>query len=453
MHAMAKRSSSEFHGRHGAVGPLIASAAARAAAPSPAKPTSPGAASGAPPAACPKALIRRFAPLRVAIVHHWFVRQGGGENFVACLGALFPQADLFALTARPEGVPESLRGRKLTTSWLQRIPGSRRWHRLFLPLFPLALEQFDLAEYDLVLSSDSGPAKGVITGTRTCHICYCHSPLRYLWEMYPEYRRSAPLGSIGRAIFALSGHYVRQWDLGTASRPDFFATNSQTSARRIRKFYRREATVIYAPVQTDQFAPAAQREPFYLVVSRLVRYKRVDLAIDACNRLGRDLVIVGSGEEAAALRRRAGPTIRFPGRCPDTVVRGYYARCRALLFPGEEDQGIVPIEAQASGAPVIAFGRGGALETVRGWWPGQPRDTDATGVFFPAQSVESLSAAMLAFEQCERDFSPAALRSQAQRFDVSSFYPRMADYIAACWEQWRAQAGPGFPRLEGSAGA
>ena len=398
-------------------------------------------------------LIRRFAHLRVAIVHHWFVRQGGGEGFVAHLAELFPQADLFALTARPEGIPIRLRGRKLTTSWLQKVPGSRRYHRLFLPLFPLALEQFDLSGYDLVISSDSGPAKGVVTGTKTCHICYCHSPMRYLWEMYPEYRRQAPGGALGRAVFALSSHYVRQWDLATASRPDFFATNSLTSARRIRKFYRRDATVIYGPIDTGSFQAAAQREPFYLVVSRLVGYKRVDLAIEACNRLGRQLVVIGSGEEAAALRRRAGPTVRMLGNCSGAAVREHYSRCRALLFPGEEDQGVTPIEAQASGAPVIAFGRGGALETVRGWWPGQPMPPDATGVFFPEQSADGLVAAMTAFEEHEAEFSPAVLREQAERFDVSRFYPRMADFISSCLEQWHGEGGDAAPPIAAAAAA
>lgn len=400
-----------------------------------------------PASASSASLARRFAHLRVAIVHHWFVRQGGGERFVAHLAELFPQADLFALTARPEGIPDRLRSRKLTTSWLQHVPGSRRWHRLFLPLFPLALEQFDLSGYDLVISSDSGPAKGVVTGTRTCHICYCHSPMRYLWEMYPDYRRHAPGGALGRAAFALASHYVRQWDLTTAARPDFFATNSQTSARRIRKFYRRDASIIHCPVDTARFAAAAHRDDFYLVVSRLVGYKRVDLAIEACNRLGRNLIVAGSGEEAASLRRLAGPTVKFMGDCSDAVVRDHYGRCRALLFPGEEDQGLTPIEAQASGAPVIAFGRGGALETVHGWWESQPWKPEATGVFFPEQTVDSLLAAILAFERRRDAFLPASLRAQAEKFDVSQFYPCMAEFVASCWEQWRAETGGAAPPL------
>jgi glycosyltransferase involved in cell wall biosynthesis len=381
-------------------------------------------------------LAGRFAHLRVAIVHHWFIRRAGGERFVEHLARLFPQADLFALTARPEALAPELAGRRLTTSFLQHVPGARRWHRLFMPLFPLAVEQFDLGGYDLVLSSDSGPVKGVVTGTGTCHICYCHSPMRYLWEMYPEYRKAAPGGPLGRAAFALAAHYTRQWDLAGASRPDFFATNSQTSARRIRKFYRRDAAVIYGPIETARFRGEAPRDDFYLVVSRLVGYKRVDLAVDACNRLGRKLVIIGSGEEAARLRRMAGPTVRLLGACTDEVVREHYSRCRALLFPGEEDQGVTPVEAQASGAPVVAYGRGGALETVNGWWPGQPWDLGATGVFFGEQSAEALASAVLQFESREGEFSPGALRAQAERFDVNAFYQQMSDFVSACLRQW-----------------
>lgn len=400
----------------------------------------------------PLELIARFSGLRVAIVHHWFVRRGGGERFVEHLARLFPQADLFALTARPAAIAAELRSRRLTTSFLQHLPGSRRWHRLFMPLFPLASEQFDLTGYDLVLSSDSGPVKGVVTGARTCHICYCHSPLRYVWEMYPQYRAAAPLGPLGRSIFVLASHYLRLWDVAAAARVDFFATNSLTSAARIRKVYRREAQVIPGPIRARSFHAAVRREDFYLVVSRLVSYKRVDLAIEACNRLRRPLVVIGGGEEAARLRRLAGPTVRFLGEAPDAAVRDHYSRCRALLFCGEEDQGVTPLEAQASGAPVIAFGRGGALETVRGWWWDQPWSPGATGVFFARQTAEDLSAAMQGFEAREAEFTSVDLRRQAERFDVPEFYRAMADFIAACWERWRA-ANEGPPHWAAGAGS
>ena len=392
------------------------------------------AASGGP--APPAELVRRFAHLRVAIVHHWFIRRAGGERFVEHVARLFPQADLFALTARPEAIAPELAGRRLTTSFLQHVPGARRWHRLYMPLFPLAVEQFDLGGYDLVLSSDSGPAKGVLTGARTCHICYCHSPLRYLWEMYPQYRATAPLGFLGRGVFTLSSHYLRQWDASTAARVDYFATNSRTSAARIRKVYRREAEVIHCPIQVSGFQAAPARERFYLVLSRLVRYKRVDLAIEACNRLGRELVIIGGGEEAARLRRMAGPTVRLLGEAPDATVRDYLGRCRALLFCGEEDQGLTPLEAQASGAPVIAYGRGGALETVRGGWVGEEPPPAATGIFFSRQEAGAVVEGIGAFERHEAAFSAAAAREQAERFDVSAFYQQMSDFVGACLRQW-----------------
>ncbi len=395
----------------------------------------------------PADVVRRFARLRVAIVHHWFIRRGGGERFVEHVSRLFPQADLFALTARPEAVAPELAGRRLTTSFLQHVPGSRRWHRLFMPLFPLALEQFDLGGYDLVLSSDSGPAKGVITGARTCHICYCHSPLRYVWEMYPQYRATAPLGLLGRGVFILSSHYLRVWDAGTAARVDYFATNSRTSAARIRKVYRREAEVIHCPIRVEGFRAAPVRERFYLVLSRLVRYKRVDLAIEACNRLGRELVVIGGGEEAARLRKIAGPTVRLLGEVPDATVRDYLGRCRALLFCGEEDQGLTPLEAQASGAPVIAYGRGGALETVRATWVGEALPAAATGVFFSRQDAAAVAEAIEAFERQEAAFSAAAARKQAERFDVSAFYQHMADFVSSCLRQWGELNGdPTFDR-------
>lgn len=379
-----------------------------------------------------------FRGLRVAIIHHWFVRLGGGEHFVERLAEMFPQADLFALMAYRKILRSPLRERKLTTSFLQRAPGWRRWHRLYMPLFPLALEQFDLTGYDLILSSESGPAKGVIAPARACHICYCHSPMRYIWEMYPQYRKTAPLGAAGRTMFALFSHYLRQWDAATAARVDYFAANSRTTAARVRRVYRREATVIPGPVRVGRFAVGERREDFYLAVARLVSYKRLDLAIAACNRLGRRLVIIGDGEEAPALRRLAGPSVRLLGRCSDAEIADHYGRCRALLFPGEEDQGLTPIEAQACGAPVIAFGRGGAVETVRGWWVGREAPPDPTGIFFAEQTEAALAEAILFFEERGGAFQASAARAQAENFDVSLFYPRMAAFIQSCLADFRA---------------
>ena len=368
--------------------------------------------------------------LRVAIVHYWFVGQGGGEKVVEALADMFPQAHLFCLVADEATMSLRLRSHPLTTTFLQRIPGARRWYRHFLPLQPFALEQLDLSGYDLVISLESGPAKGVITHTETCHICYCLSPMRYLWDMYPAYRRS--LGPLVRAVFSLTSHYLRIWDLASASRVDYFGAISHTVASRVRKHYRRDARVIYPPVNVSRGYSADDTSDYYLVVGRMVDYKRVDLAIEACNRLRRRLRIIGRGDQWARLHKLAGPTVEFMGPADDDTVRESYAHCRALLFPGEEDFGIVPVEAQSLGRPVIAFGQGGALETVIGLEENAGDPATSTGVFFAEQSVDSLVDAMLRFESLETEFSPEFIRSSVLRFDVSRFKSEMSKFIDCC---------------------
>ena len=232
--------------------------------------------------------LRSLQKLRVAIVHYWFVSHRGGERVVEAIAGMFPQADVFSLVADAEAIPQSLRGRSIKTSFLQNLPGSTRWHRHFLLLHPLALEQFDLSDYDLVLSSESGPAKGVLTRAGTCHVCYCHSPMRYLWDFYHRYRNGATVGRWSRPFFTLASHYLRMWDAASADRVDYFVANSRNVASRIRKHYRRDATVIYPPVNVDAGYVADKIEDFYLAVGHLVDYKRMDLAIAACNRLGQE---------------------------------------------------------------------------------------------------------------------------------------------------------------------
>ncbi|MGB9071628.1 MAG: glycosyltransferase [Terriglobales bacterium] len=380
---------------------------------------------------------RDQSELKVAIVHYWFVGFTGGEKVVEALAEMFPQADLFALVAKPECLPNALRARRLTTSFLQQVPGSRRWHRHFLPLQPFALEQLDLSGYDLVISLESGPAKGVLTHTESCHICYCLSPMRYLWDMYPAYRSS--LGPLVRTVFSLTAHYLRLWDLASASRVDYFGAISHTIASRVRKHYRRDASVIYPPVRTSDGYLAEKTGDYYLVVSRLVDYKRVDLAVQACTHLGRPLRIVGKGNQYKQLRKIAGPTVEFLGHVNDEDLQKCYAECRALLFPGEEDFGLVPVEAQAYGRPVIAYARGGALETVIGYSAedeGSPETS--TGIFFPEQTPESLADAILRFESVERRFSPKSIKSSVLRFDVPRFKAEMYDFIEECLADHRA---------------
>ena len=373
---------------------------------------------------------------RIAIVHYWFVNRRGGERVVEKFAEMLPNADLFSLVVDYESLPPILRERSIKTSFVQKIPGSKRWHRHLLPLYPLALEQFDLRGYDLVLSSESGPAKGVLTGARTCHVCYCHSPMRYLWDFYHGYRNGTSFGALSRPVFSIAAHYLRMWDAATADRVDHFVANSQNVAARIRKHYRRDSTVIYPPVHVHAGYLANRIEDYYLIAGQLVDYKRVDLAIEACNRLGRHLHIVGEGEQARRLRKLAGPTIDFCGALSDEDLREQFAHCRALLFPAEEDFGIVPVEALSFGRPVIAFGRGGVTESVKGFHPDSPAPAEnCCGVLFREQSTESLVEAIRAFEAVEDRFSPFFIKQQAERFDEAHFRERFGQFLSEKLEE------------------
>ena len=375
--------------------------------------------------------------MRVAIVHYWFVTRRGGERVVEALCEMFPQADLFALVADRNVLSPELQKHKLTTSFLQKIPGSRKWHRHMLPLYPLAVEQFDLRGYDVVISSESGPAKGVLTGPETLHLCYCHTPMRYIWNFYHDYKNGSGLGRIRKLAFGLTAHYARLWDQASASRVDYFAANSHIVAARIRKYYRREAEVIYPPVDVAAAKLCENTADHYLVVGQLVNYKRVDLAIKACNDLGRALRIIGTGEEYERLRRIAGKTVTFLGPLSDDEVQKQYATCRALLFPGEEDFGIVPVEAQACGRPVIAFGKGGARDTVIAADLDLSPPQRSTGMFFAEQNVDSLVEAILHFEAQEHNFSPTFIRSHAGQFDKQHFLRTMGAFVAEKLEEHR----------------
>ena len=378
--------------------------------------------------------------LKIAIVHYWFLNGLGGERVTRILAQMFPQADVFTLIANYDSIPSDLRDHRIKTSFMQHIPGAKRWHRHLLPLYPIALEQFDLSEYDLVISAESGPAKGVITSPRTCHICFCHSPMRYLWDMYHDYHAEPSLGVIGRTLFALSAHYVRMWDIAAAARVDYFAAISNHVASRIRKFYRREATVIHPPLKVDG-AISQLTGDYYLIVSRLVSYKRIELAIEACNRLGRELHVIGDGEQANNLRKLAGPTINFLGFLPDDQVRKEFAHCRALLFPGEEDLGATPVEAQSFGRPVIAYARGGVLDTVNGLREGEKISSFHSGIFFDRQDVRSMLDAILLFEKVESQFSREMIRERVLWFGEPRFRQEMFNYVEQCYADFVAAEG------------
>ena len=348
--------------------------------------------------------------MKVAIVHYWFVTRRGGEKVVEELARIFPQADLFTHVLDRRQLHSSLADKTFTTSFINALPRATRWYQYYLPLMPLALEQLDLRGYDLVISSESGPAKGVLTDSNTAHVCYCHTPMRYIWDLTHDYGEMN--GPIKRALMAPWLHYLRMWDRLCADRVDHFVANSENVRRRIRKHYRRESTVIHPPVDVEAFSLSETQENFYLLVGQLVAYKRTDLAVRAFAGFGRRLVIIGEGEELRNLQALASSNVEFLGWQSAEVLCCYYARCRALVFPGEEDFGMVPVEAMASGRPVIAFARGGALETVI---------ENETGVFFQEQTVESLRAAVLRFEAVDRGFDPWRIQRHAYAFGRERF--------------------------------
>lgn len=355
--------------------------------------------------------------MKVAIVHEWLTNMGGSEQVVSVLLELFPDAPVYTSLFEPDNLVSSLAKADVRPSFLQRLPKFMRKHQNLLPLMPYAFEQFDLSDYDLVLSSSSSCAKGVITGTKTIHVCYCYTPMRYAWDSYHLYMES--LKGLKRWLAVWLMHRIRLWDRLSADRVDHFIAISHAVQKRIRKHYRRESRVVYPPVDIDRFTSDCAREEFYLVVSRLVGYKRVDLAIEACDRLGRTLVVIGDGEEQKRLKamdRGKRETIKFMGRQSDQVVVDYLARARAFLFPGEEDFGLTMVEALASGCPVIAYGQGGAIDIV---------EDGVTGVLFKDQTVEGMMAGILRFEELsgngQENFDPFLLRSRAEEFSKENF--------------------------------
>ncbi|HLN24231.1 MAG TPA: glycosyltransferase [Patescibacteria group bacterium] len=360
--------------------------------------------------------------MRVALIHYWLVKSRGGEKVLDALCELFPDADIFTHVYDPAAVSETIRRHTVHTTFIHKLPGAIRHYQTYLPLMPLALEALDLRAYDLVISSESGPAKGVLVSPETLHVCYCHTPMRYIWDLYHDYRASA--GPLTRLLMPPLVHYLRLWDVVSANRVDQFIANSSAVARRIQRHYRRPSRIIHPPVDVDAFVPVAQPDDFYLVVGQLVPYKRAELAVEAFNRLGRKLVVIGDGPQLKALRAQAGPMVSILGPQPFSVLRDHYARCRALVFPGEEDFGIVPVEAMASGRPVIALRKGGALDTVV---------EGLSGLFFDRPEPQSLMDAVIRFEAAEHDFDSAAIVAHARQFDRSRFLAEMREVLDRGW--------------------
>lgn len=367
--------------------------------------------------------------VQLALVHDWLIRLGGADRVLLALHHLFPRAPVFVGLYDSRRLPDAFHTMDIRTSWLQRIPHSVEWHRQLVPIMPFAFRMLDLRGYKVVLSSSHACAKGVHVDRDAIHICYCHTPMRYAWDLAALYRNDLPLPT--RPLAGLAQAWLREWDRRTARSVTHFIANSRFVADRIRRHYHRQASVIYPPVDVDYFTPGSgEPEDFFLIVSRLVHYKRVDIAIETFNALGLPLVVVGDGPEMPRLRALAKTNISLVGEVSDEAVRDYYRRCRALIFPGEEDFGIVPVEAQACGRPVIAYNGGGVRETVI---DGQ------TGLFFPEQSVPALSAAVRHFEG--RSFDARAARLQAERFSSRAFSRRIVQFIS------RASSGSSWYRL------
>ena len=349
-------------------------------------------------------------PQRVALVHYWLVSMRGGERVLERLLDLFPGADVFTHVYDPEKVSARIRAANVTQTFIGRLPGARRHYQKYLPLMPLALEELDLRSYDLVISSESGPAKGVITGPGTLHLCYCHSPMRYLWDHYPDYKESA--GWLSRLMMPAAFHRLRQWDVSSASRVDGVIANSTFVARRIAKVWGRQAKVVHPPVAVDEFAPSSDVGERYLWVSQMTPYKKADVALEAFNRLGAPALMVGDGELYDEIAAKAGPHVEVRKRLSFAELKRAYATCRALVFTPEEDFGIVPVEANASGRPVIAYGRGGVRDSII---------DGRTGLFFDRQTAISLVEAIARFEEWLPQFRPEDAVRNAARFSPEVF--------------------------------
>ena len=355
--------------------------------------------------------------MKAALVHYWLVRRRGGELVLDALADLLPGADLVAHVADPALLTGPLAGRTVRQTFVHRLPFARTRYQMYLPLMPLALEMMDMSAYDVIVSSEAGPAKWVIKDPDAYHVCYCHSPLRYIWDQREIYLQKIP-GLIRPLAHAYAGS-LRQSDQLSAQRVDHFVANSSFVARRIQSYYRRDADIIHPPVDVDRFSVRDDVEDYYLFAGELRGYKGAAIAIEACNRLGRPLRIVGGGA-TDDLKRLAGPNVRFLGRLNDTAYAATLARCRALLFPGVEDFGIIPVEVMASGRPVIARGKGGAMDTVV---------HGETGLHYAGPSVDGLVQAIRAFEAEEAHFSPDTCRAQAKKFSRDVFNSRFAQIL------------------------
>lgn len=360
--------------------------------------------------------------MKVALVCDWLVVYAGAERVIEQILNLYPDADIFSLVDfLPEGQRDFIKNKKVCTSFIQKLPGAQKHYRSYLPLMPLAIEQFDLSKYDVVISSSSCVAKGVITGPNQVHICMCYTPVRYAWDLQHQYLQEAGMTKGFKSWLArIILHYIRMWDLRTVNNVDYFIAISNYIEKRIHKFYRRDSTVIYPPVDVEKFTYCEEKEEYYLTASRMVPYKKIKLIVEAFNKMpDKKLVVIGDGPEFEKTKSIANANIILMGYQPHEVLKEKMQHAKAFLFAAEEDFGIAPIEAQACGTPVIAYGKGGALETIK---------EDETGLFFEEQSIASIVSCVNKFENVS-SILPAKCRKNAERFSVSRFRDELCEYI------------------------
>ncbi len=373
--------------------------------------------------------------MKLAIVHDGLATAGGAggaEAVLQVLHELFPEAPIYTTVFNPGRMPPEFGQMDIRTSFVQKLPFAKTKYQLYLPLMPTAVEQFDLTEYDIVLSCNHSVAKGVITRPDTLHICYCYTPMRYAWEFYYQYLELENFSWALKRLIPVFMNYIRQWDVLSSNRVDHYACISRTVSKRIQKHYRRESEVIFPPVDTSLFKLSDHISNYFLIVSRMVTYKRLDIAVDAFNQLELPLIIVGDGPERKRLEKKAKTNIKFLGRQPEQVVRDYYAECQAFIFTAEEDFGITAVEAQASGRPVIAYGKGGSLETII---------DGTTGKLFHEQTAVALSRAVKAFDP--KRFDPHKIRDHALNFDKKVFERKMQNFIKEKYLEHREDGYPG----------
>ncbi len=390
--------------------------------------------------------------MKISVIHDWLVTSAGAEKVLEQILDCYPESEIFTLVDFISlNHRNFLQNKKSTSSFIQKLPFSKTRYRQYLPLMPLAIEQFDLSSYDLVISSSHAVAKGVITGPDQLHISYVHSPMRYAWDLQHQYLKESNLNKGFKGWFAKwILHKIRQWDVSSANGVDIFIANSHYISRRIKKVYRRDSKVIYPPVDLDSFKLNETKENIYLTASRMVPYKKIDLIVEAFSKMpDKRLIVIGDGPDFKKVKKKAGRNVELLGHQPFEVLKTHIQKAKAFIFAAEEDFGITPVEAQSCGTPVIAFGKGGALETILGVWANRPDgwDQSPTGVFFEEQSAQAIVSAVDFFEKKPDIFLPEICRKNAERFSVERFRKEFKNFVEKCWGEFNMRKGPSLKKI------